>query len=219
MTEEHLCVSLVPLFNHLDVEDQRKVNGLTSHRVASKGEQIFSPGRENQLVILARGALKVYQLSPSGKEQLLRIVEPGGYEGENQLFGAANTAIYVEALVPSEVCILRQTDFTKMLGEYPEIALKLLKINAEKSLRTEQQAQFLTMEKVEERLGTYLLDLSLLANSETIILPMKMKELAAFLGTTPETLSRKFKMLEARNLIVRDKKKIMILDRDAIENL
>lgn len=219
MTEEHLCVSLVPLFNHLDIEDQRKVNGLTRHRVVAKGEQIFSPDGEAQLVILARGALKVYQLSASGKEQLLRIVEPGGYEGENQLFGAANTASFGEALVPSEVCVLRQTDFTKLLEEYPKIALKLLKINAEKSLRTEQQTQFLAMEKVEERLAAYLLDLSLVANSETITLPMKMKELAAFLGTTPETLSRKFKLLEAQDLIVRDKKQITILDQDALEDL
>jgi len=219
MTEEHLCVSLVPLFNHLDIEDQRKVNGLTRHRVVAKGEQIFSPDGEAQLVILARGALKVYQLSASGKEQLLRIVEPGGYEGENQLFGAANTASFGEALVPSEVCVLRQTDFNKLLEEYPKIALKLLKINAEKSLRTEQQTQFLAMEKVEERLAAYLLDLSLVANSETITLPMKMKELAAFLGTTPETLSRKFKLLEAQDLIVRDKKQITILDQDGLEDL
>lgn len=219
MTEEHLCVSLVPLFNHLDVEDQQKVNALTRHRVVAKGEQVFSPEGEAQLVIVARGTLKVYQLSASGKEQLLRIVEPGGYEGENQLFGAANTASFGEALVPSEVCVLRQADFTKLLEDYPKIALKLLKINAEKSLRTEQQAQFLSMEKVEERLAAYLLDLSLVADREEITLPMKMKELAAFLGTTPETLSRKFKLLEAQHLILRDKKRITILDQDGLEDL
>lgn len=219
MTEEHLCVSLVPLFNHLDVEDQQKVNALTRHRVVVKGEQVFSPEGEAQLVIVARGTLKVYQLSASGKEQLLRIVEPGGYEGENQLFGAANTASFGEALVPSEVCVLRQADFTKLLEDYPKIALKLLKINAEKSLRTEQQAQFLSMEKVEERLAAYLLDLSLVADREEITLPMKMKELAAFLGTTPETLSRKFKLLEAQHLILRDKKQITILDQDGLEDL
>ena len=146
-------------------------------------------------------------------------MEPGGYEGENQLFGAANTASFGEALVPSEVCVLRQADFTKLLEDYPKIALKLLKINAEKSLRTEQQAQFLSMEKVEERLAAYLLDLSLVADSEEITLPMKMKELAAFLGTTPETLSRKFKLLEAQHLILRDKKQITILDQDGLEDL
>lgn len=219
MTKEHLCISLVPLFNHLDVEDQQKVNSLTHHRMVAKGEQVFSPEGEDQLVIVARGTLKVYQLSASGKEQLLRIVEPGGYEGENQLFGAANTASFGEALVPSEVCVLRQIDFTKLLEDYPQIALKLLQINAEKSLRTEQQAQFLSMEKVEERLAAYLLDLSLVADSGEITLPMKMKELATFLGTTPETLSRKFKLLEAQHLILRDKKQIMILDKDSLKDL
>ena len=217
--EEHLCVSLVPLFNHLDLEDQKKVNALTHHRVLAKGEQAFSPEGEAQLVIVARGNLKVYQLSTSGKEQLLRIVEPGGYEGENQLFGAANTASFGEALVPSEVCVLRQADFTKLLEEYPKIALKLLKINAEKTLRMEQQAQFLVMEKVEERLAAYLLDLSVVAESPQITLSMKMKELAAFLGTTPETLSRKFKLLEDQSLIRRDKKQITVLDQEGLEDI
>ncbi len=48
---------------------------------------------------------------------------------------------------------------------------------------------------------------------------MKMKELAAFLGTTPETLSRKFKLLEKEGLIKRDKKTIIVLDHNKLENI
>ncbi|MBU3206331.1 Crp/Fnr family transcriptional regulator [Clostridium algidicarnis] len=219
MTYNHLCVSLVPLFNHLNIEDQKKINELVTHHLVEKGELVFSPDEEAQLIIVARGNMKVYQLSVTGKEQLLRVVEPGGYEGENQLFGADNNTLFGEALEQTEVCVLRQSDFQKLLLKYPQITLKLLEINAEKSLKLEQQTQFLVMEKVEERLATYLINLSKVKEENCVVLPMKMKELAAFLGTTPETLSRKFKLLEKEGFIRRDKKTIIILDHNKLENI
>lgn len=219
MDKEHLCVTLVPLFNHLELDDQKKINQLVTHRFAEKGEQIFTPESDAQLIIVARGALKVYQLSASGKEQLLRVVEPGGYEGENQLFGAVNEVIFGEALEKTEICILKKSDFTELLLKYPQITLKLLEINADKSLTLEQQTQFLMMEKVEERLATYLLNLGKAMHKNQVHLPMKMKELAAFLGTTPETLSRKFKLLEEANLIIREKKEVTLIDWDGLEDI
>ena len=153
------------------------------------------------------------------KEQLLRVVEPGGYEGENQLFGAKNDILFGEALEKTELCVLRQEDFQNILLEHPQISLKLLEINAQKSVSAEQQAQFLMMEKVEERLATYLINLSKSQNSLTFKLPLLLKELAAFLGTTPETLSRKFKLLEDERYLSRNNRIITIINEDALEDL
>lgn len=219
MSDEHICVSLVPLFNHLAETDQQKIHSLVKHRVVEKGEQIFMPNGEEQLVIVARGNMKVYQLSANGKEQVLRVVEPGGYEGENQLFGVRNEVLFGEALELTEVCILKQQDFANLLLHYPQLSLKLLEINAQKLVKVEQQTQFLMMEKVEERLAVYLLDLAKVAESNKLVLPMKMKELALFLGTTPETLSRKFKLLEQDQLISREKRTVVLLDRAGLEDL
>lgn len=219
MSQEHLCVSLVPLFNHLDQDDQKKIHALVNHRIVDKGEQIFAPDGEEQLVIVARGNMKVYQLSSNGREQVLRVVEPGGYEGENQLFGVPNDVLFGEALETTEVCILKQQDFSDLLLKYPQLSLKLLEINAKKSVRTEQQTQFLMMEKVEERLATYLLDLAKASGTNEFSLPMKMKELALFLGTTPETLSRKFKLLEQEQLIQRNKRLVVLLDPAGLEDI
>lgn len=219
MTCNHLCVSLVPLFNHLDEEDQQKINQLVTHHTFEKGEQVITPNGKAELVIVASGNLKVYQLSASGKEQLLRVVEPGGYEGESLLFGAVNENLFSEALQKTAVCLLKQADFKQLLLDYPELSLKLLEINAKKMTKIEQQSQFLTIEKIEERLALYLLDLSKVAQTNQVTIPMKMKELATFLGTTPETLSRKFKLLEQRDLILRTGYYVEILDQDKLEEV
>lgn len=215
---QHLCVTLVPLFNYLSEDEQIEINQLARHQQFKKNEIIFKPGDE-KLDIVARGSMKVYQLSPNGKEQLLRVVEPGSYEGENQLFGIKNETLFGEALETTEICSLSKQAFNHVMLRNPQIALKLFELSAQKMVQVERQAQFLSMERVEERLATYLLDLSKVNGCHQISLPMKMKDIAQYLGTTPETLSRKFKYLENNGYIERSGRKISILDGDELLDL
>ncbi|QAA23504.1 Crp/Fnr family transcriptional regulator [Sporolactobacillus terrae] len=217
MMGKHSCLILVPLFNHLDESDLEKIDQLTKRHVYKKAEQIFKPYDQKQLTIVAKGRMKVYQISGSGREQLLRVVEPGGYEGETALFGTENDSSFGEALQETVVCTLAHQDFRKLLLTYPQISLKLLETNAEKLVSAENQSKFLLMEAVETRLAVYLLDLAKAKGSLTFDLPVKMKELAGFLGTTPETLSRKFKLLKDKALIHREKQTVTLLDPEELE--
>ncbi|MGT2833443.1 Crp/Fnr family transcriptional regulator [Streptococcus halotolerans] len=218
MTHDHLCVSLVPLFNHLPIDDQERIEQLMHHQVFQKGDLIFSPDHEAQLALVAKGAMKVYRLTNNGREQLLRIAQPGDYEGDHFLFGVTNDNLFGQALQKTEICLLKRSDFVQLLENYPQLTLTLMSINAEKTHQLEQQTQFLSMEKVEERLAFYLYNLAKASDSHYLELPMKMKELATFLGTSPETLSRKFKVLENKTLIERDLKTIKVLDLEGLED-
>lgn len=55
---QHLCVTLVPLFNYLSEDEQIEINQLARHRQFKKNEIIFKPGDE-KLDIVARGSMKV----------------------------------------------------------------------------------------------------------------------------------------------------------------
>ncbi|MBT8897857.1 helix-turn-helix domain-containing protein [Lactobacillus delbrueckii subsp. bulgaricus] len=191
---------------------------LASHRRYQEGETIFQPGDE-KLQIVARGNIKVYQLSASGREQLLRVAQPGDYEGEKQLFGLENDSFFGQAMENTEICSLSKADFNRVLMENPQLSLKLLELSTQKLLATERQTQFLAMERVEERLASYLLDLAKVAGSDQVQLSMKMKDIALYLGTTPETLSRKFKLLEKMGYLKRTGKQVKILDEDGLLDL
>ncbi len=42
MAKDHMCVSLVPLFNHLDETDQRVIHMLVTHHIKEKrGTDIY----------------------------------------------------------------------------------------------------------------------------------------------------------------------------------
>jgi CRP/FNR family transcriptional regulator len=211
----HLCVTHVPLFSQLPEDEQQKIEELVRHQTYQKGELVFQPGSE-ELDIVARGSLRVYQLSPSGKEQLLRVVRPGGYEGESRLFGAGNDSLFGEAREESEVCRLSKRSFNQMLLKDPAIALRLFELSSQKWVQTERQVQLVSLERVEQRIAAYLLDLVEKDGTYQVTLPLQMKDIAKYLGTTPETLSRKFRQLEDDGLIARSGRKVTILDADAL---
>ncbi|QLK86400.1 Crp/Fnr family transcriptional regulator [Staphylococcus sp. 17KM0847] len=214
----HLCVTLVPLFYDLSKEEQIEINKLATHHTYKKNDIIFQPG-DDKLVIVARGRMKVYQLSSNGKEQLFRIVELGDYEGENQLFGIKNEELFGQALEKTEICSLSKTAFNQVLLTNPRIALKLFEFSAKKMAKMERQVQLLSMERIEDRLAAYLLDLLEGREKNELDLPITMKDIALYLGTTPETLSRKFKYLENEGYIQRIGKKIIIEDKDKLLDL
>jgi len=63
----HVCAENVPIFNHLSHENLEKISGIMQHRCYAKGEIIYSPNKSCGLFILAKGRIKVYQLSGFGK--------------------------------------------------------------------------------------------------------------------------------------------------------
>ncbi|MCZ8466531.1 Crp/Fnr family transcriptional regulator [Streptococcus uberis] len=214
----HRCISLVPLFNHLQLEDQALIEAEMTHKDFGKNEIIFSPSQPAQLTLVAKGNMKVYRLSGNGKEQLLRISEPGDYEGDHFLMGVTNENLFGQALTDTRVCILEENRFMALLEKYPPLALQLMKINASRMNQLEEQTQFLSMERVDERLAYYLLQLAKANQSSFFEIPMKLKELATFLGTSSETLSRKLKQLESEGYIERYQKTIKILDMEGLED-
>ncbi|MBW7834810.1 MAG: Crp/Fnr family transcriptional regulator [Simplicispira suum] len=213
-----LCVSRVPIFNHLPADELRSIAGKSKMRVFERGAFIHHAGDEsNQLFIIHRGRVKVYRLSEGGKEQLVRILEPGAFTGELALFCDSRHDSYAEAMEQSAICVIGREDFNKLVLRYPAIGLHVM---AELALRlgaSENQTAVIATTPVNERIGLYLASLSEKANSLSITLPMSRKDLASYLGTTPETISRRFAEFEEAHWIAQSgQRKIDILDLDAL---
>lgn len=217
--DQHICAKTVPLFNQLSQGNLYKITAITRHKTVKENELIFEPFNQNELIILASGSVKIYQLNKSGKEQLLRVMQPGDFEGEKILYGIENQNLYATALKESAICTLNKSEFQKLLYMYPDISQRLLSDFAYKLEMLEKQVELFNAESVESKIATYLIDLSFVQQSEVVTIPFKFKELATYLGTTPETISRKLRKLEQEALIKRQHLKIRLLDKQALENI
>ncbi|CUR37799.1 Crp/Fnr family transcriptional regulator [Limosilactobacillus reuteri] len=210
MMAEELCVRLVPLFNQLSIDLQRQIERLVHHQHVRRGTVVISPDNSNRLVIIEQGQGRLYQLSATGEEQVQRILNTGDYVGETWLLGVTNSNNYVEMMKDSNICVLDHSDFTRLIQAHSDIALKLLAGQALTIDNLRQQTQLMGLPSIESRLAMYLNQLVAKQGSSLVTLPLKMKDLSSYLGTTPETLSRKLTQLQKVGKIDRHLRQIRV---------
>lgn len=215
---EHYCAHHVPMFQSLSQDHLNKINNAVIHTTYQKGEQLSSPYNSVGLFIIYKGQVKEYQLSISGKEQLLRLIGPGEMVGEQTLFSDEEPQTYIEAISPLSVCLLRREDFKEIIFESPMIAMEMLSELNQRLKETEKQTMRIATESVRSRLASFLLDLVEAQESTSFELPFSMKELASYLATTPETISRRLKEMEEEGYIQRQGRQINVNDLDAFSN-
>src|SRR5699024_3080840 len=196
------CVSLVPIFNHLDSEQMDEIMQVVRRANFQKGEAVYHAGdASDTLFIVNRGQLKTYYLTEGGKEQVVRILNPGDFTGELTVFQASIQEAFAESLMDTQICMIKQEDLQALLLKYPTIAVEILKELAGRLTQSEKQATSFVTE----------------TQGNTIELPMIKQNVASYLGTTPETLSRRLKELEEAGIIQQEgQRKIKIIDLDAL---
>lgn len=205
-----LCVRLVPLFNTLSQENQIEIEDLVRKKIYQKGELVVDPNSDDNLIIVAYGGAKLYNLDENGHENITQILHTGDYAGEDWLFGKKNSNTYVEAIENSKICLLNRKDFLNLLEDQPMLSIKLIEQSMTKMQSMQKQIDLLSLPKIEDRLSEYLQEYAVKVGKKTFNLPLKMKDLALYLGTTPETLSRKFALLEKQGVLTRKLRKIIL---------
>lgn len=87
-----------------------------------------------------------------------------------------------------------------------------MELNIVKVSEMQKQIHLLALPKVEDRLLKYLQTYVDEIGKNNFTLSLKMKDLALYLGTTPETLSRKFALLEKQGQLKRQLRRIELFE-------
>lgn len=210
----HLCVSKVPFFNHLAAEEMMQIAEISRHRLYKKGTMIYKAWDPlNDLLIVHTGSVKIVQLFESGKEQILRVLEPGEFFGELALFTEKTMDTYVEALEDSDICMIHRDHMQQLMTNYPMIAVKILEQFSERLDAADKLIGELSAKDVESRIAGYLLDLAEKQASYHVTLPMTKKDLASFLGTSQETVSRRLSTLQKQGIITQKGHRQVVIEQ------
>lgn len=189
-------------------------------QIYDKGDIIFSEGDEaTGFFIVRTGRVKVFKFSPQGREQILNIFRSGDRFAEVPAFDGGCFPAYAAVLEPTELLFFPRQFFLDLLERYPQVAIHLLKSFA-RHLRRFTMLVDNSLKDVPGRLATYLLECSAAqADSHTIELEITKGQLAALLGTIPETLSRALQKLSRDGVITVTNQMISLDDRETLERL
>lgn len=216
---KNMCISKVPIFNHLEEHEMQEIMNKSSQKIFEKGEIIYHEDDPiEHMYIVHKGRVKIYKLFESGKEQLLRILEPGEFMGELALFSEKTIDSYAEAIEDSEICAIHRDDIQESMKTYPAISLKILNEFSERLDETENLVGQLSARDVETRTASYIVKLAEDTNTLDVVLPMSKKDLASYLGTTQETISRRLSHFQSMGWIKQTgHRNIHILDLNALD--
>jgi CRP/FNR family transcriptional regulator len=207
------------LFSGLTDDDLAYLARVGKLREYEKNEVLFSDGEKALgFYVVGSGKVKIYKLSPEGKERILHIVHPGGTFAEAAIFGNGLYPAYAEPLEKSQLVFFPKNEFLTLLHEHSQIAINMIGGLSRFLRQFATQIEELTFKDVPARLARYLLDLAG-DEVETVELPISKTQLASNLGTFSETLSRTFRKLADDAIIEVRGKMIDILDRDRLEDL
>ena len=186
-----------------------------------KGEVIFEEGDEGRgFFVVKSGRVKVYKFSTDGKEQILHFFGDGEHFAEVPAFDGQCFPASAATVEKSELLFFPRTDFLALLEQHPTLAIDMLAIFARHLRRMAQIVENLSFKEVPGRLAGYLLYLSDRNDTdEEVVLDMTKAQLAAFLGTIPETLSRVFAKMSQDGLISIDHSRIKLLNRQRLKLL
>ena len=214
-------ISKSPLFNGMPANQLAELAHISVERSFNKGKTIFSEGDEgNGFFIVASGLVKIFKLSPDGKEQILHIIGPGEPFGEVPVFTGQPFPANSEALVGSRLIFFPRKTFINLITKNPSLSLNMLAVLSSRLRQFTVQIESLSLKEVPGRLATYLIYLSEAhPDGEAVTLTISKGQLASLLGTIPETLSRIFAKMSNQGLIEVNGRNIQILDRPRLETL
>ncbi len=193
----HLCVATVPIFQHLPQPMLEQIGSVVQHTHFAKGEPLYLSGSPaTALYIIHEGSVKVSRSLADGREQIVRLLEPGDFDGDHGLFVTEQHEAAATATAPVSACVLYKREFQRLLKDAPEVSFAVMQELTRRIDQLEAKATG-AMAPVEGRLAAYLLA----QPQPEFRLPMKKKDLAQYLGTTPETLSRRLKAFGQAGLI------------------
>lgn len=215
--KEKTCIEIVPIFNTLTYNEMMEVARITVARSYKKGEIVYMAGdRGEKLFVIHKGKVKISRISPTGKEQVIRILGPGDFMGELSLFVHGPLNDNAEVLEDTTVCVIDGEKLKNLMVKYPTIAFKVLEELSSRLERAENLIEHLGVHNVETRIIEILLDL---ANDEgEVVLKMSKKDLASHIGMSQETLSRKLSYFQDMGWIkLIGHRKIIILDEESLK--
>ena len=187
-----------------------EIAGHMQLRGYERGEMLFWEGDPCAgLHIIEDGSVKLYRISPQGRQYIVRVLQEGETCNEVPAFDGGTNPVNVETLEKSRVWVIDDEALRALVRAHPDFALKVLS-NFGKNLRgLVRMVSEMAFYQVTNRLARLISELP----SDGARPQWTQEQLAAQLGTVREVVARSLKELERSGAIRIEDRRIHIADQ------
>jgi CRP-like cAMP-binding protein len=205
------------LFSALDETQLERVRRHSHITDMVEGESLFFQGDDaTSFYLVVSGRIKLYRISPEGKEKVVEIMETGVTFAEALMFmDQPYYPVTATAIAPSRVISINAREFKAMLRESIDSCFLLMGNMSYRLRGLIREIDALSLDTGTVRTVAYLLHQAP-ADADSFELKVAKSVIASRLSVKPETFSRILKNLHERGIVSIDGRNVSIHDRDAM---
>jgi CRP-like cAMP-binding protein len=204
-----------PYFEHLDDSSLQGMVDCTTLQEFRRGETLFWEGDPCAgLHIVHQGSLKLYRLSPQGRQYIIRVLQEKDTFNEVSVFDSGGNPVNADALETCQVWVIEPECIRRMVQANPDFSQKVIN-NLGQNLRgLVHAASEMAFYQVTHRLISQIPPEELIGESGT---RWTQEQLAARLGTVREVVARSLRELERSGAIRSENRRIEIANQELLQ--
>jgi CRP-like cAMP-binding protein len=226
MSEKLGLLRELELFSGLSETDIEAIGHATTMTHCHPGQVILSPDDPpDRIHILKRGQVRVYRVTPDGKQLTLDIYEKGTILGDMRLIGQDRMPeAFAETIDAAVICTITPNELRRLVERYPIIGVNIITFLSARLQEAERELEAMAYQRVGQRLARKLIDLAQRFGVETvrgtlIQARLTQQELAEMIGTTRETLAHTLSDFRRRGLLDTAHHRVLIRDAERLAEL
>lgn len=211
----------INIFKKVNKEALKALTERASMLKLKKGENLFMEKTEvNNIYIVVEGNVVLYRLSEGGQKKIIYILGKD-YVINEVIMDGKFASISADAYETSLILSVPKDDFLKAMSIDWDFNYRIICSMSKKIRRLYRQLKNTVPLKIERRVAAKLWKLSkdygkTVKDGEEISLNITVNDIAEMLGSSRETISRAIKELKEHDLIISEKRKIIIKDREKL---
>jgi len=228
LTEDELKIGLlreVDLFAGITSAQLREISQTLPMQTCLVGGLVTSPGDDDErLYIVKRGRVRLYRLTPDGKQLTLEILDKGRIVGRMSWLGQELADVYAEAVEEALICSFTPNELQRLIDRFPSVGVNIIRYLSDRLASSEREREVMAFRSVEQRLASRLVELLDRFGQPAEIgmgidARLTQQELADMIGTSRETLATTISSLRERRIVEMQNQRVVILNVDALRGL
>lgn len=218
MVEKLESLQQIALFAKLSEATLRQLAEVTVQRKYAPEEIILFEGDPCKMVCwVVSGVVRVYRISPEGREQVLAQLEKGqSFNTVSPLRPEGTNQASARTLTDTVLCILQKDDYLRLIKTCPDLAYVVLEDFAERLDHMTDLVENLALHSVRGRLARFLLNQA--KDEDRITRGWTQDEIAAHLGTVRDMVGRALRSFIDAGLVRKERNRLVLIDREGLEN-
>ena len=220
MMEQTWYLKKIDIFKVLPIEELRFLTSISRTKSYQKGDIIFMPGDLSDSVFLITGGrVKLYNMSPCGKESILFIFDCGEIIGYLRYLETTHVFLFAEALESTTLLVMSSKKVLQVIERNIQFALTISKTLGTRLMQLGKRFESVSNQNLTCRLAQILLNLGEMCGEERnqeIFIDRKIthQNIACMIGAARQSVTELLNSFIKNGLIKYDHNKhIVILQR------